>query len=286
MINITTNQLAEILEKYNVPSIEAYLHSKQELASRRAQKENAAYRMELAEAALAEKKAAAEAWTAELVNRYGSVEAVAGAETVEEGAVAEEKVRQADERLLALTAAAARADAALELVQRDAVSPAVVQEELDDSVEPLAEAKRQLAAAELAKTVLEEAYETLKSNFAPVLAQKTAALFASLTGGKYGELLVSERFDVRIKNEIGYADVRNFSSGTIEQLYFALRLGIIETIGVDCPLFLDDPFVLYDDERVLPAMAFLQRFAEQKQVVLCTCHRRDAQASGGSVVTL
>lgn len=277
---------AEILNRYGLSSIEAYLHHKQEYTSRKAQKENAAYRMQLAEDALAEKNAAVEEWTAEIVNRYGSVDAVAEARPVEGGENAEEHLKQADERLLALTAAAARAEEALESVRRDAISPALVQEELDENRELLAEARRQLAAAELAKEVLEEAYETLKSNFAPVLAQKTAEIFARLTGGKYGELLVSEGFDVRIKNEIGYTDIRNFSAGTMEQLYFSLRLGIIETIGVNCPLFLDDPFVLYDDDRVLPAMAFLKEFAQHRQVLLCTCHRRDVQAAGGSVITL
>lgn len=276
----------EVLHRYGLSSVEAYLHDKQEFAARKAQKENAAYRLELAVAALDEKNAAADAWAAELTNRYGSVEAVAGIQTVEGSEHAEENLKRADERLLALTAAAARTQEALETVQRNAVSPALVQEELDDNLEQLAEARRQLSAAELAKEVLDEAYETLKSNFAPVLAQKTAEIFARLTNEKYGELLVSEGFDVRIKNEIGYADIRNFSAGTMEQLYFSLRLGIIETIGVDCPLFLDDPFVLYDDDRLLPAMTFLKEFAERRQVVLCTCHGREAQAAGGSTVTL
>lgn len=277
---------ADILKKYDLASVEAYLACKREYAARKAQKENAAYRMELAEVALQEKRAAADAWTEEIVNRYGSVEAIAQAQPAENGERAEEMLRQADAQLFALTAETARTEEALETAVRQAVLPAAVQEELDACAERLADAKRRLRAAELAKTVLDEAFDVLKSNFAPALAQKTAAIFADLTGGKYGELLVDEGFGVRIKQEIGYQDIRNFSAGTIEQLYFSLRFGIIETIGVDCPLFLDDPFALYDDSRVQPAMAFLKNIASGRQVVLCTCHGRDAQAAGGATETL
>lgn len=274
----------EVLERYELASVEEYLQIKREYAARRAQKDNAAYRMELAEAAFAEKKAAADACREEMENRYGNVEAAVAVEPVQNAEQAEERVRQADEKLFSFTAEMARIEQELEALQKSAVSPAAVQEALDDCSEQLSAARREAAAAELAKTVLSEAFETLRCNFAPALAQKTAAVFSALTGGKYGELLVDDSFGVRLKHEIGYADIRNFSSGTIEQLYFALRLGIIETIGVDCPLFLDDPFVLYDDQRLLPAMAFLQSYAAERQVILCTCHSRDVQAAGGTTV--
>lgn len=274
----------EILQRYHLASTEEYLQMKREYTTRRAHKDSAAYRMELAKAALTEKNAAVDVCREELENTYGNVDAVLAVKPVQHAEQADEAIRRADERLFSLTAELARIKQEAAFLHTSALSSVSLQEELDDCAEQLAAAKRQAAAAELAQTVLGEAFETLRCNFAPVLANKTAAVFSSFTGGKYGELLIDDSFGVRLKHEIGYTDIRNFSSGTIEQLYFALRLGIIETIGIDCPLFLDDPFVLYDDQRLLPAMAYLQSYVSRRQVVFCTCHSREVQAAGGAAI--
>jgi uncharacterized protein YhaN len=58
------------------------------------------------------------------------------------------------------------------------------------------------------------------------------------------------------------ADVsqREIGSGGVDQCYFALRLSVVDLLANGCcpPLFLDDPFLAYDNERQASAMALLR----------------------------
>lgn len=66
---------------------------------------------------------------------------------------------------------------------------------------------------------------------------------------------------------------RALSRGTQDQIYFALRLGLLRLVYGDAtpPLLLDDPFLTFDDERAAAAMALLQdQAARGQQVILLT----------------
>ncbi|OFW70198.1 MAG: hypothetical protein A2V52_04705 [Actinobacteria bacterium RBG_19FT_COMBO_54_7] len=63
------------------------------------------------------------------------------------------------------------------------------------------------------------------------------------------------------------------SRGTIDQLYLAARLSLVEII---CdhrypPLLLDDPFVTFDPRRLGKAMEVLKDFSRGQQVIIFTC---------------
>jgi uncharacterized protein YhaN len=64
------------------------------------------------------------------------------------------------------------------------------------------------------------------------------------------------------------------SAGTIDQVYFALRLAVADLLlGADeVPLLLDDSFALYDDIRVRAA---LKQISTRRQILLFTCHKRE-----------
>lgn len=69
------------------------------------------------------------------------------------------------------------------------------------------------------------------------------------------------------------------SSGTMDQIYLALRLAAAKLIQGDkeqMPLIFDDSFVLYDDERLRSALKWLAA-SYQGQIILFTCHQREAQ---------
>ena len=65
------------------------------------------------------------------------------------------------------------------------------------------------------------------------------------------------------------------SDGTVDQLYLALRLAVAEELTADAPLILDDALVRFDDTRLQAALEILQQFAENKQVILFTCQKRE-----------
>jgi len=69
------------------------------------------------------------------------------------------------------------------------------------------------------------------------------------------------------------------SAGTIDQLYLAVRLAICELAlpgDNPCPIILDDALVYFDDERCKNALELLRGMAKDRQIILFTCHGREA----------
>ena len=65
------------------------------------------------------------------------------------------------------------------------------------------------------------------------------------------------------------------SRGTKEQLYLAMRLGLIkeyETRSESMPIIMDDILANFDDDRGPRAVKALKRFSKDRQIIVLTCH--------------
>jgi len=64
------------------------------------------------------------------------------------------------------------------------------------------------------------------------------------------------------------------SRGTVDQLYLAARLALLDLLYRDAkpPLLLDDPFVKFDPDRREQAIALCKEIAQNHQVLFFTCH--------------
>lgn len=70
--------------------------------------------------------------------------------------------------------------------------------------------------------------------------------------------------------------IKEMSRGTREQLYFAMRLGLIsvyETKSEPMPVIMDDILVNFDDNRGPAAIEGLIEFSNNRQVIVLTCHK-------------
>ena len=66
------------------------------------------------------------------------------------------------------------------------------------------------------------------------------------------------------------------SRGTIEQIYFSLRMTASKVLQEEeNPVILDDTFVYCDDERLKHTLAWLAE--NKKQVLIFTCQKREIQ---------
>ena len=66
------------------------------------------------------------------------------------------------------------------------------------------------------------------------------------------------------------------SRGTKEQLYFAMRLGLISTFETNSepmPIIMDDILVNFDDDRGQATIEGLLGFSEKRQILVLTCHK-------------
>ena len=95
--------------------------------------------------------------------------------------------------------------------------------------------------------------------------------------------------------EINTGELRpaeNLSRGTQDQLYFAIRFGVLDLISNQeepCPGLLDEPFAAYDRVRLGEAFEVLAEETARRQILLFTC-REDlldqAQKCGANIVRL
>ena len=135
----------------------------------------------------------------------------------------------------------------------------------------------------LAAELLASAAEEFSNKFSPELERRASEIFARLTGGSFSL--------VRIKNADFEIDVSKgeaappqgeltLSRGTLDELRLSLRLALCDMLaegGDELPIILDDVFVNFDDERAERALDYLAEIAEKRQIILFSCHRREAE---------
>ncbi|MEE1327982.1 MAG: hypothetical protein UHS47_05505, partial [Oscillospiraceae bacterium] len=143
--------------------------------------------------------------------------------------------------------------------------------------ERIAKLEDTYAALALAQQTLTEAAAQLQRRFAPKIASRAQELMGIFTGGRYDRLSLSDDFSLRsgAEEEDVLHEALWRSDGTMDQLYLALRLAVSEELMPDAPLILDDALVRFDDERLKAAVNVLRAEAEQKQVILFSCHSRE-----------
>ena len=86
--------------------------------------------------------------------------------------------------------------------------------------------------------------------------------------------------------------VEKLSAGTLDQFYFALRIGAALALasgGEKTPIICDEPLAQYDDERALACLGYLHELGADYQILLLTCHERERKAAvelGASIIVL
>lgn len=148
-------------------------------------------------------------------------------------------------------------------------------EELEYLEERMARLERRARAIGLAVEWMEDAARETLSAAAQMLGGIIGEHMGRITEGRYVKVQVNEGdFGLRLwSNEKG-SDVEPsaLSRGTVDQLYLAARLALLEVICEDHrpPLLLDDPFVTFDSRRLRGAMEVLRELARDHQIIIFT----------------
>lgn len=268
---------SSVLAKHGLESAQEYIRLKREKENEENEALSRKAAIDMARRIYENQKSEYDAAYKKICDKYGNIDgAVCEKPSVDENlSVIQAEI---DKEILIFTAESAKIKSSAEAANTFGEISDISQE-LADCTAELDDANEKLRVLNLALEILSEAYEELKSNFAPRLARSAAQIFNTVTGKKYGELIVNDAFEIQIKKDGKYENAEFFSSGTIQQLYFALRLGIIELTLENSPLFLDDSFIAYDDGRFAETVSFLKDYAKKHQIILCTCHERECGAA-------
>jgi len=151
----------------------------------------------------------------------------------------------------------------------------------------LTELTRQYSALQLAMEVLGEADSEISARFSPLLGQKAGYYLDRLTDGAYKRVLFDKTLTPSVERgeESISRDILYLSGGTVDQVYLALRLAICDlTFPKEqaCPIILDDALVSFDENRMKQALVLLKELAAERQVLLFTCHDREAAFFDGT----
>lgn len=108
------------------------------------------------------------------------------------------------------------------------------------------------------------------------LNQRTSEIIRTITGGKYERLAADENLHMCLLDQGRYVAMEQVSQGTLEQIYFALRMAVAELLYDESyPVILDDTFVFYDDIRLERTLRWLAGCG--RQVILFSCQNREEE---------
>jgi len=151
----------------------------------------------------------------------------------------------------------------------DLIRPSLEEnEKLQEKREALLEAKeriRQIAGE-------------IRKSFAFHLNEDCGKALSEITGGRYDSLWIDEQLHIYVNAKEGFFPLEQASTGTIDQLYLALRLSMALLLQREnrdlLPLLFDDSFAMYDEKRLAASIGYLKK-ASPAQILLFTCHHRE-----------
>ena len=152
------------------------------------------------------------------------------------------------------------------------------EEKLTYNKEIYEELKEKNNAINLAKQALEIAYQKMKNDVTPKFTQKLSENINNITNGKYNKVIINEEDGIIIELPNGeYKNANTLSVGTIQQLYMAFRLSIIEDISNEnMPIILDEVFAFYDNRRLKDSIKNIsENYEKNHQIILFTCTDRE-----------
>lgn len=155
--------------------------------------------------------------------------------------------------------------------------------------EALAEKKSDFEALELASKLLSEIQNELARKFAPSVEKRAGEIFEYLTGEHF-KIVRIEDAEMSLKvaeNDASLArNILELSGGTLDELYLAVRLALCEALLTnDVPILLDDALVNFDDLRAQRALKFLQKLANDRQIMVLSCHLRETKFAKENEIT-
>lgn len=155
-----------------------------------------------------------------------------------------------------------------------------LQEQLEE-LEVLSDVIYQLEQKKLAVNIAEDRINALtkkmQAELKDVLNEKASKIFSQITNQKYTYINIEETLKMSVLDGDRITDVERLSRGTLEQIYFAIRMAATELLQKEeQPVILDDTFVYYDDERLENTLKWLVE--NKRQVIILTCQKREMQA--------
>lgn len=149
-------------------------------------------------------------------------------------------------------------------------------EDLQESSDEIRLCETEIESLELAMKTLTQLSGIMRLRIGHRLQNRMENILGEITDGKYGRIVVDEDMKITLYEWNRRVSLYQLSRGTVEQVYFALRMAVSEILCEEkLPVLLDDVFAMYDEERLKQTLKWLA--GRSGQVLIFTCHKREAQ---------
>ncbi len=164
----------------------------------------------------------------------------------------------------------------LELARREATLEGELADlaQLEEEGECLLERQQQLTrrkdALAAAIELLAGAADEFRHTYLERFSEEIGRHLALATGGRYSQVRLDEDFSLSLRGRGSiWAPVEQFSRGTVDAVYLAIRLALTRHLssGHRLPLLLDDPLVNFDSSRLAETLNSLEQLGREHQVI-------------------
>ncbi len=127
------------------------------------------------------------------------------------------------------------------------------------------------AAIDLAIKTIQDLSEEIYDSFGAVLNEQVSEIVSRITNDKYTEVKIDDQLRVMVKSGSSFISMDYLSTGTIAQIYLALRLSIANVlINEELPIIMDDIFVTYDSQRLQETLGCLGEYLNRQIIIFTT----------------
>lgn len=133
-------------------------------------------------------------------------------------------------------------------------------------------------AIEEAMEAIKEASEEIHQEFGSAFQQKVSDIMTAITDGAYGKIRIDDSMQMTAEQKGSFLDIDYLSAGTVEQIYFAVRLAAAEILFPEekFPIILDDIFGNFDDKRLKRTLKYLSE--QNRQIFIFSCKKEIVKA--------
>ena len=153
----------------------------------------------------------------------------------------------------------------------------VLEEKLEVDKEKLAELREKESIINIAIENLMDAYEEMKTTITPKFTKNLSESIQKISSNKYNKVTINDENGMIIENNRGeYVEAIKLSTGTIDQLYLALILSMIDELSKEnLPIILDESFAYSDNNRLKNMLHYLTSDLNNHQTIIFTCTDRE-----------
>jgi len=146
-------------------------------------------------------------------------------------------------------------------------------EEIAKYEEILINIEKEKTALEYAINFIEQAAKDIKLDIIPKINKKMGDVLSKITANKYNNLITGKDSQLNTEFNNSVLNIWQFSDGTIDQMYLALRIATTEIFSSyeKLPILIDEAFAFYDSDRMNNSFKLLYEISKEKQVIFFTC---------------